>query len=73
MSERRRIRPANFSQDAYAVVGARIGAQTLDGHYRLEVWARNLFDQRSWSILNNTTLQPGIGSRASSSTRVRSA
>ena len=50
---------ANFSQDAYAVVGARIGAETLDGHYRLEVWARNLFDQRSWSILNSTTLQPG--------------
>jgi outer membrane receptor protein involved in Fe transport len=50
---------ANFSQDAYAVVGARIGAQTLDGSYRLEVWARNLFDQRSWSILNSTTLQPG--------------
>lgn len=50
---------ANFSQDAYAVVGARAGVQTLDGHYRLEVWARNLFDQRSWSILNSTTLQPG--------------
>ena len=48
----------NFRQDAYAVVGARIGAQTLDGHYKLEVWARNLFDQRSWSVLNNTTLQP---------------
>ena len=49
----------NFRQDAYAVVGARIGAQTLDGQYKLEVWARNLFDQRSWSVLNNTTLQPG--------------
>lgn len=49
----------NFKQDAYAVVGARIGAQTLDGRYKLEVWARNLFDQRSWSVLNNTTLQPG--------------
>lgn len=50
---------ANFSQGAYAVVGARVGAQTLDGRYRFEVWARNLFDQRSWSILNSTTLQPG--------------
>ena len=49
----------NFNQDAYALVGARLGAQTLDGHYKLEVWARNLFDQRSWSVLNNTTLQPG--------------
>lgn len=49
----------NFRQDAYAVVGARVGAQTLDGHYRVELWARNLFDQRAWSILNNTTLQPG--------------
>ena len=50
---------ANFSQDAYAVVGARIGVQSLSGHIRVEVWARNLFDQRAWSILNNTTLQPG--------------
>lgn len=49
----------NFNQDAYAVVGAQLGVQTLDGHYKLEVWARNLFDQRAWSILNNTTLQPG--------------
>jgi outer membrane receptor protein involved in Fe transport len=49
----------NFNQDAYAVVGARLGAQTLDGRYKLEIWARNLFDQRAWSILNNTTLQPG--------------
>jgi outer membrane receptor protein involved in Fe transport len=49
----------DFRQDAYAVVGARMGAQTLDGRYKLEVWARNLFDQRSWSVLNNTTLQPG--------------
>ena len=49
----------NYYQDAYAVVGARIGAETLDGQYRLELWARNLFDQRSWSIVNNTTLQPG--------------
>lgn len=52
----------DFYQDAYAVVGARIGAQTMSGNYRIEVWARNLFNQRSWSILNNTTLQPAIGS-----------
>jgi iron complex outermembrane recepter protein len=51
----------DFYQDAYAVVGARIGAQTLNGNYKIEVWARNLFNQRSWSILNNTTLQPGFG------------
>ena len=49
----------NFLQDAYAVVGARIGAAARDGNWRLELWARNLFDQRAWSILNNTTLQPG--------------
>ena len=49
---------ANFSQDAYAVVGARVGAQSPSGNIRVEVWARNLFDQRSWSILNSTTLQP---------------
>jgi outer membrane receptor protein involved in Fe transport len=51
----------DFYQDAYAVVGARIGAQTLNGNYKIEVWARNLFNQRAWSILNNTTLQPGFG------------
>jgi outer membrane receptor protein involved in Fe transport len=50
---------ANFTQDAYAVVGARIGAQSLSGNLKLEIWARNLFDQRSWSVLNSTTLQPG--------------
>jgi outer membrane receptor protein involved in Fe transport len=54
-------RPDNddFYQNSYAVVGARIGAQSMSGSIRLEVWARNLFDQRAWSILNNTTLQPG--------------
>ena len=51
----------DFYQDAYAVVGARLGAQTLDGHYKVEVWARNLFNQHAWSVLNNTTLQPGFG------------
>jgi len=56
----------NFYQDAYAVVGARIGAQSLSGNIRVEVWARNLFDQRSWSILNNTTLQPRTTSGPSS-------
>ena len=49
----------NFSQEAYAVVGARIGVQSLSGNIRIEAWARNLFDQRSWSVLNSTTLQPG--------------
>jgi len=49
----------NFRQDAYATIGARIGAETLNGRFKLEVWARNLLDQRSWSVLNNTTLQPG--------------
>jgi outer membrane receptor protein involved in Fe transport len=49
----------NFRQEAYAVVGARIGAESLSGNIKVEVWARNLFDQRSWSVLNNTTLQPG--------------
>jgi outer membrane receptor protein involved in Fe transport len=49
----------NFSQDAYAVVGARIGVRSLSRNIRIEAWARNLFDQRSWSVLNSTTLQPG--------------
>ena len=50
---------ANFLQDPYAVVGARIGVKAPEGNWRIELWARNLFDQRAWSILNNTTLQPG--------------
>jgi outer membrane receptor protein involved in Fe transport len=49
----------NFLQEAYAVVGARIGAEAQDGNWRIELWARNLFNQRAWSILNNATLQPG--------------
>jgi iron complex outermembrane receptor protein len=49
----------SFIQDAYAVVGARIGAEAPDKNWRVEVWARNLFNQRAWSILNSTTLQPG--------------
>ena len=49
----------NYFQDAYAVFGARIGAEARDGNWRVELWARNLFNQRAWSILNNTTLQPG--------------
>jgi len=40
-------------------VGARIGVKAPEGNWRVELWARNLFDQRAWSILNNTTLQPG--------------
>jgi outer membrane receptor protein involved in Fe transport len=49
----------DFLQDAYAVFGARIGVESPDRNWRVEVWARNLFDQRAWSILNSTTLQPG--------------
>ncbi|HXI99619.1 MAG TPA: TonB-dependent receptor [Micropepsaceae bacterium] len=49
----------NFLQDAYAVVGARIGAEAPDRNWRVELWARNLFNQQAWSILNSTTLQPG--------------
>jgi outer membrane receptor protein involved in Fe transport len=41
------------------VFGARIGAEAPDKHWRVELWARNLFDQRAWSILSSTTLQPG--------------
>jgi outer membrane receptor protein involved in Fe transport len=49
----------NFRQDRYAVVGARVGAEAPDRNWKIELWARNLFNQRAWSILNNTTLQPG--------------
>src|SRR6185295_14850890 len=49
----------NYTQAAYAVVGARIGVETPDRHWKVELWARNLFNQRSWSVLNATTLQPG--------------
>jgi outer membrane receptor protein involved in Fe transport len=50
---------SNFLQDAYALVGARIGVEAPDRNWTVELWARNLFNQRAWSILNNTTLQPG--------------
>jgi len=45
-------------QDPYAVVGARLGVEGMEKHWRVELWARNLFNQRAWSILNATTLQP---------------
>jgi outer membrane receptor protein involved in Fe transport len=48
-----------FSQAAYATVGARIGVMTRDEGWRLDFWGRNIFDKRAWSILNSTTLQPG--------------
>jgi len=49
----------NFLQTAYAVVDARLGTEARDRNWKIELWARNLFNQTSWSILNNTTLQPG--------------
>jgi len=49
----------NFFQGAYAVVGARLGIEARESHWRVEVWARNLFNQRAWALLNSTTLQPG--------------
>jgi outer membrane receptor protein involved in Fe transport len=48
-----------FAQDPYAVVGARIGVETAARNWKVELWARNLFNQRAWSLLNSTTLQPG--------------
>ena len=48
-----------FVQDPYAVVGARIGVETAERNWKVELWARNLFNQRAWSLLNMTTLQPG--------------
>jgi len=50
---------ASVLQDAYALVGARIGVEAPNRNWTVELWARNLFNQRAWSILNNTTLQPG--------------
>jgi outer membrane receptor protein involved in Fe transport len=49
----------DYLQKAYAVVDARIGADAREDHWRFELWARNLLNQRAWSILNSTTLQPG--------------
>src|SRR5262249_9192766 len=40
----------NVMQDAYAVVGARIGVEAPERSWRVELWARNLFNQRAWSI-----------------------
>ena len=50
---------ADFFQESYAVVGARTGLSGRGNNWRLEFWGRNIFNQRAWSILNNTTLQPG--------------
>ncbi len=47
-----------YVQDPYAVVGARIGAETTARNWKVELWARNIFNQRAWSLLNATTLQP---------------
>jgi iron complex outermembrane receptor protein len=49
---------SDFMQESYAVVGAKVGLSDGNNHWRLEFWGRNIFDQRAWSILNNTTLQP---------------
>ncbi len=49
----------DFIQESYAVVGARAGLSGRANNWRLEFWGRNIFNQRAWSILNNTTLQPG--------------
>ena len=49
----------DFIQESYAVVGARVGVSGRDDGGGLEVWDRNIFNHRAWSILNNTTLQPG--------------
>jgi outer membrane receptor protein involved in Fe transport len=48
-----------FFQGAYAVMGARLGIEAQESHWRVEIWARNLFNQRAWALLNSTTLQPG--------------
>lgn len=49
----------NYFQGAYAVLGARLGIEARESHWRVEVWARNLLNQRAWALLNSTTLQPG--------------
>ncbi len=49
---------SNFLQNAYAVFGMRIGAEAPDKNWRVEIWARNLFNQRALSGRNKTTLQP---------------
>jgi iron complex outermembrane recepter protein len=49
----------NFQQAAYALVDARVGLGNRSGSWQIEAWARNLFDTHAWSVLNNTTLQPG--------------
>jgi iron complex outermembrane recepter protein len=52
------IASPDFRQGAYAVVGARLTVAQLDGPWSIEFWTRNLFDQRAWTILYSTTLQP---------------
>jgi iron complex outermembrane receptor protein len=49
----------NFRQAAYAIAGGRVRLMADGGTWEVDIWARNLFDQKAWSILNSTTLQPG--------------
>jgi len=51
--------PAPQAAPLPVLADARIGVATANERWRIEAWARNLFDQHAWSVLNATTLQPG--------------
>jgi outer membrane receptor protein involved in Fe transport len=46
-------------QGAYATTDARLTLAPRNSPWSVEFWVRNLFDRHAWSVLNNTTLQPG--------------
>lgn len=50
---------AEYFQDAYAIVNARIGLGSIDERWTLELWGRNLFDEAAWTQLVPATLQSG--------------
>ncbi len=46
-------------QDAYVLVNASLGLGTLDERWGIEVWARNLTDERIYNIVFDTPFQTG--------------
>lgn len=48
-----------YFQDGYALVNARIGIGDIDDHLSVELWARNLTNNRVWTGLYQGTAQAG--------------
>jgi iron complex outermembrane recepter protein len=50
---------AEYFQEGYTTVNARIGLGAIDDRWTLELWGRNVFDQAAWTQLVPATLQSG--------------